>query len=170
MSKISILPKLRSNDGPAPSPATEAASGRPATTCRAPGGSSMKLASRIAATFVILAPLSFPSVAAAVDLSATYRMVVVGINCLVTFTQTGTVLSLSGSCSSIVGKFNATGTVDTGTGAFFATGQADNLCTSPGSLAFSGTGDGTTISGSVTCDYYLSFFGSTCGNDTIDAG
>ena len=118
--------------------------------------------------------LSGAASAAAVDLSGTYTVFDLSFEkyCVLTLTQTGTDLSMTGACD-IIGDVAATGTVEPDSGTFAMTGAASIACTAPGSLALSGTGTGTTLNGILSCPPYAGhyFIGSTtCANGVIDEG
>jgi hypothetical protein len=93
------------------------------------------------------------------------------IFCTLTFAQSGMALSVTGTCD-IIGAMSASGTVDSGTGAFTISGNAAVLCTAAGSLTASGTGDGSTITGTAGCAFLSTepFHGSKCGNGLPDPG
>src|SRR5215831_21032128 len=88
-------------------------------------------------------------------------------------TQSGTALSLTASCD-VFGPqtFAASGTIDSATGAFTATGQGSVLCTTPGSLTLSafGLADSYRFYGSLTCSFPDVFSASRCGNGILEGG
>jgi hypothetical protein len=82
--------------------------------------------------------------------------------CIMTFTQTGTALSVTGC------KANASGTIDPETGAFTVSGTCPL-----GALTITATAaqDSYTWAGQGPCgDLMFDFFGTRCGNDVLDPG
>lgn len=109
-----------------------------------------------------------------IDLSGTYVSDVSFLDCTLTFTQTGSTLTITGPCGlgapTPTYSFELSGTVDQATGHFSASGVFHGLCETPGSVTLIGTGDGTQFSGTSTCDSLSTpITGTKCNNGVLDA-
>jgi cysteine-rich repeat protein len=108
--------------------------------------------------------------------------------CEVDVVQSSGNLSIIGSCDllGIIGTVNVTGTIDTSTGSFAASGAGDcpfaipPASVVPQNVAGAASVDGNSITGTLECDpgapappFSLTFAGSPvglCGNGTLDTG
>jgi len=96
----------------------------------------------------------------------------VTVGCLVETSQSGTALSIAGSCD-LIGAVTLTGTIDAAAGTFSASGHSESYCSS---LAIEGSvaPDGASFTGTFDCVGPLpargTFFGSRCGNGILDPG
>lgn len=112
---------------------------------------------------------------AALDVSGVYVSQVTFVlpaPCTLTFTQTGTALTITGPCDFVgtIYTFDLAGTVDTATGALSLSGRLLGLCEDPGEFTMTGSGDGEVFSGTVTCGSVSSpATGTKCGNGVVDA-
>ena len=96
----------------------------------------------------------------------------VTVGCLVETSQSGTALSLTGSCD-LIGAVTLTGTIDPAAGTFSLSGHSESYCSR---LAIEGNvaPDGASFMGTFDCVGPLpasgTFSGSRCGNGILDPG
>src|SRR5262245_43816927 len=94
--------------------------------------------------------------------------------CDLNFTQTGTSLSISGSCG-VVGTVSLSGTIDPGTGSFSASGTAGSECPFMLLTLASASLDNRTFFAGMLCSggpsggFQEAINGYRCGNGVVDA-
>lgn len=90
--------------------------------------------------------------------------------CILNVGVAGSTLTVTGTCQ-LIGTVTLSGTVDTTTGAFSASGSSSTLCPT---LSIAATSpDGKTFAGTFTCSFGSTsgtITGSRCGNGVLDPG
>jgi cysteine-rich repeat protein len=132
-------------------------------------------ASTVRACILVLLPLLLARSAAGVDLGGVYVSVAqpFDVPCTLTFTQTGSALTITGPCEFGYPNnyvFDLAGTVDEVTGAFSTSGVLIGLCEDPGEVTMIGSGDGEVFTAATACGTLTgSIAGTKCNNGVLDA-